>query len=169
MPNFYQNKESEVGVEELLQLKRCEKPKKEFWDKFDRELKTKQLQAIVHSRSSMKSFFLRFKTSWSLSLPLVGAAAFATAIMFNLDFFQFSQQQKTTDVYTMNTTTALFNEVEPSYVTGELPEVLDVQTRDYTQVASNHVLPSNHQSHVQFVASSLNGTRYLGASRTGFY
>lgn len=36
-----------VTVEQLLQVKRLEKPGREFWDGFERELQQKQLQALV--------------------------------------------------------------------------------------------------------------------------
>lgn len=36
-----------VTVEQLIQLKRLEKPGSKFWDRFDHELKQKQLQALM--------------------------------------------------------------------------------------------------------------------------
>lgn len=39
-----------VTIEALIQLKRAERPPAEFWDRFDRELRVKQLAAIVEKR-----------------------------------------------------------------------------------------------------------------------
>lgn len=39
-----------VTIEALIQLKRCERPAPEFWDRFDQELRAKQLAAIVEKR-----------------------------------------------------------------------------------------------------------------------
>ena len=47
------NQESKrpITVEDLIRLKRAERPPREFWDLFDRELRTKQLAALVGKRS----------------------------------------------------------------------------------------------------------------------
>jgi len=64
-----------VSLEDLLRLKRAEKPPAEFWRDFDRQLRAKQLAALVEKRpwwqelpSASLSFLNRFR------LPL-GAAA----------------------------------------------------------------------------------------------
>lgn len=44
------NQRSKVTVEELLQLKRAERPDVEFWTKFERELRQKQLTALLEKR-----------------------------------------------------------------------------------------------------------------------
>lgn len=48
MPDF-PNK-APVKIEDLLQLKRAERPSAEFWTKFEHELRQKQLTALVHKR-----------------------------------------------------------------------------------------------------------------------
>ena len=39
-----------VSLEDLLRLKRAERPPAEFWQDFDRQLRAKQLAALVQSR-----------------------------------------------------------------------------------------------------------------------
>jgi hypothetical protein len=39
-----------VALEDLLRLKRAERPPAEFWERFDRELRAKQLAALVNKR-----------------------------------------------------------------------------------------------------------------------
>ena len=43
-------KKTSVSLEDLLRVKRAEKPPEEFWSKFERELRMKQLAAIVEPR-----------------------------------------------------------------------------------------------------------------------
>lgn len=48
MPN--QNHRPPVTIEQLLRLKRAEQPTEEFWNRFERELRDKQLAALVEKR-----------------------------------------------------------------------------------------------------------------------
>jgi hypothetical protein len=69
-----------VTLEDLLRLKRAERPAAEFWDRFDRELRTKQLAALVERTPWWKrlpqlaSVFLR-------PLPLGAAAVLALSFV----------------------------------------------------------------------------------------
>ncbi len=45
------NQRPKVTVEDLLRLKRAERPDAEFWTKFERELRGKQLTALIEKRS----------------------------------------------------------------------------------------------------------------------
>lgn len=72
MPNS--NQRPKITVEDLLRLKRAERPAAEFWDKFERELRQKQLTALLEKRP------------WWQELPqLLGRRAYlpvgATAIL----------------------------------------------------------------------------------------
>jgi hypothetical protein len=44
------DKDSKVTLEDLLHLKRAERPSPEFWSKFEQELRQKQLTALVQKR-----------------------------------------------------------------------------------------------------------------------
>ncbi len=44
------NQHSKVTLEDLLRLKRAERPGPEFWANFEKELRQKQLTALVHKR-----------------------------------------------------------------------------------------------------------------------
>jgi hypothetical protein len=70
-----------VAVEDLLRLKRAERPAAEFWVQFDRELRAKQLAALVGKRPwwqrlSVRPLFVGF-ARWSL--PLGAGAALAVS------------------------------------------------------------------------------------------
>jgi len=60
MPNL--NQKPKISVEDLLRLKRAERPAVEFWDNFDRELRQKQLTALLEKRPwwhELPQFFAR--------------------------------------------------------------------------------------------------------------
>lgn len=63
-----------VTLEDLLRLKRAERPPTEFWNQFDRELRAKQLAAIVEPRPWWAPF-IRFGSRMARYQLPVGAAA----------------------------------------------------------------------------------------------
>lgn len=68
------NRKKPVSVEDLLQVKRAERPRAEFWADFERELRAKQLAAIVEPRPWW-SPFIRMGARVSRHQLPVGAAA----------------------------------------------------------------------------------------------
>jgi len=72
-----------VTLEDLLRLKRAERPPAEFWNEFDRELRTKQLAALLAKRPWWQAlpiggFFARLGHH---RIPLGAAAVFALAFL----------------------------------------------------------------------------------------
>ncbi len=74
-----------VTIEDLLRLKRAERPQAEFWHEFDRELRAKQLAALVGKRPWWQGFSLQpvFAGFARWSLP-VGASAALVVSFFAL-------------------------------------------------------------------------------------
>jgi len=71
-----QQQSGKVTLEDLLRLKRAERPPAEFWAEFDRTLHAKQLAAIVEKRPWWRrQYTWRGASRWSL--PLSAAAALA--------------------------------------------------------------------------------------------
>ena len=66
-----------VTLEDLLRLKRAERPPAEFWTQFDRELQAKQLAALVGKKRWWQSAARTFTRFSSLSLGATAALAFA--------------------------------------------------------------------------------------------
>jgi hypothetical protein len=66
-------------LETLLQLKRAERPAPEFWEKFDRELRQKQLAALVQERRWWQRLNLGLPR-WAYA-PAGAAAALALSIV----------------------------------------------------------------------------------------
>jgi len=67
-------KKTTVTLEDLLRVKRAERPPPEFWAQFERELRTKQLAAIVEPRPWWAPL-IRFGTRAARYQLPVGAAA----------------------------------------------------------------------------------------------
>ncbi len=49
MPEIRENGKTRVTLEQLLALKRAEKPRREFWDEFDQEFQRRRLAALVNT------------------------------------------------------------------------------------------------------------------------
>ncbi len=76
-------KQRPVSVEDLLRLKRAERPPVEFWNQFERELRAKQLAALVEKRPWWREVSLAHV--WSglrrYHLPLGAAAILAVTVV----------------------------------------------------------------------------------------
>jgi hypothetical protein len=66
-----------ITVEDLLRLKRAERPPGEFWAKFDSEMRAKQLSAIVSRRPWWDGISRGFVAVRRLQVPVGAAAALA--------------------------------------------------------------------------------------------
>lgn len=70
---------SKITVEDLLRLKRAERPDAEFWSKFEVELRQKQLAALVERRPWWQSLPLRL--SRRVYLPVGATAVLAFTVV----------------------------------------------------------------------------------------
>lgn len=68
-------------LDQLLRLKRYEKPSADFWNKFDSELKRKTLRSIVKKESRIKRAFRSF--SFFFKNPIISLST-ATLFVFSL-------------------------------------------------------------------------------------
>lgn len=75
-----------VTLEDLLQLKRAERPSAEFWTRFDRELRAKQLAAIVEKRPWWSAVPRAFAGLSRFHLPLGATAVLALTIVSVREF-----------------------------------------------------------------------------------
>jgi hypothetical protein len=71
-----------VTVEDLLQLKRAERPAPEFWIAFERDLRAKQLAALVEKRPWWQSLPRAFAGFFRYHLP-IGATAIVALTFFS--------------------------------------------------------------------------------------
>jgi hypothetical protein len=72
-----------VTLEHLLQLKRAERPSAEFWSQYERELRAKQLAALVEKRPWWRTVSLTglFGSFRRYHLPLGGVAVLAVTVL----------------------------------------------------------------------------------------
>lgn len=75
-----------VTVEDLLRLKRAERPPAEFWDRFDRELRAKQLAALVEKRPWWQTMPRVFAGWRRYHLPLGATAVLAVTFLSLRDY-----------------------------------------------------------------------------------
>ncbi len=72
-----QNSERKITVEDLLRLKRAERPKAEFWATFEAEIRSKQLSAIVNKRPWWHGLSQAAAVVSRYQMPFGAAAALA--------------------------------------------------------------------------------------------
>lgn len=70
-----------VSLEDLIRLKRAERPPAEFWEQFDRELRAKQLAALVEKRPWWQTRPRLFVGWRRLHLPLGATAVLAITFL----------------------------------------------------------------------------------------
>lgn len=80
MADSEQSNHKEVKVEDLLRLKRAERPNEDFWNTFDRELHQRMLQTLV-KKDPWYVQLLRGATGRIAQTVTVGAAAAFLAMM----------------------------------------------------------------------------------------
>ncbi len=91
------NTVQKISLESLLLLKREEKPSKEFWDKFDRELRQKTLQALVHPEPWYADCYHFLKTHLQMVLPIAVASVFTiTFAIYHYGWFTTNETEQTT-------------------------------------------------------------------------
>ena len=70
-----------VTLEDLLHLKRSERPKPEFWAEFERDFRQKQLAALVVRKSWWRGFIAAHRRIGRLGVPLGAAAILGLAFL----------------------------------------------------------------------------------------
>ncbi|MSU70225.1 MAG: hypothetical protein EXS39_05530 [Opitutaceae bacterium] len=70
-----------ISIEDLLRVKRAERPPAEFWVRFERELRAKQLAAIMEKHAWWHAFPRAFARVSRLHLPLGATAVLAVTVL----------------------------------------------------------------------------------------
>jgi hypothetical protein len=78
---MHQEHKRPVNLEDLLRLKRAERPPAEFWSQFDRELRAKQLAALVEKRPWWRTLPHAFGGLARYHLPLGATAVLAITVL----------------------------------------------------------------------------------------
>lgn len=93
MAESTQQPEFKITLEDILRLKRREKPSAEFWDRFDRELRQKTLRALVDEEPWHRRWLRPLLGQWRIAMPLAAAAVFAMVFSIFQDGITFSGPQ----------------------------------------------------------------------------
>lgn len=80
-PEAKKSEKRQVTLEDLLRLKRAERPAPEFWSRFEQELRAKQLAAIVAKRPWWRTFPELFAGKRRYHLPLGATAVLAVTFL----------------------------------------------------------------------------------------
>jgi hypothetical protein len=126
----------EERLSHLIQLKRQEKPDEEFWLKFDEEIRSKQLAALVRTQSWYERV-----GKLSILIARKSAAAAATASILALGIFTVSE----TDYFTGEQTTNSLSQTEPM-----LPTADDASAIDQPIFVVNDLHPQAEANEVDF-------------------
>lgn len=129
-----------INLESLLLLKREEKPSKEFWDDFDRDLRQKTLQALVHQEPWYVNYWQFIKMNLYAMISLSAATIFTLAFAIH-HYGWFT-----------------FNDNKNSYITevSAVPSILEIKPPyiDSTALALAKNDPEK-QSHAFFVIDNM--------------
>jgi len=130
------SRKDDERLTQLIQLKRQERPDEAFWDKFDEEMRSKQLAALVRTQSW-------YERAGKLSILIArkSAAVTATASILALGVFTVSQ----TDYFTGGQTTTSLTQTEPMH-----PAVDDASAIDQPIFVVNDLHPQAEANEVDF-------------------
>ncbi len=171
-----------VSVEDLLQLKRHERPSPEFWNQFDRQLREKQLRALVKREPWYVRWVAAVSTRLNPAVPVTAAAVMVMAM-----FLPEQRQQADATTYATGSSAvasrrATYGETFQSaqseqsglpqdaatlYARQELAMPV-VNTPSYTKVPAAETM-SLSADNVRFVSSSLDTESYAARSNGHVY
>lgn len=174
-----------VTLEDLLKLKRHERPDPAYWERFERELHEKTLRSLVKTRPASPSSLWALLSRWHPALPLTSAAAFVLLLAFNHGVLPIPGSHTSTEPATLArsepaaTTVVASHTPEPqqtarqelitgapSYVVSAISSRNEAEgDQRFTQVAASKVLAPAHRPEVQFVSGAM--TSHFGVSLPG--
>lgn len=93
MPDLLPRKSTKVALEDLLRLKNAERPPAGFWTEFERELRQKQLAALVVRKSWWHSATAAFNGTGRLQVT-AGAAAALVLTFVSFHYYQTGDESR---------------------------------------------------------------------------
>lgn len=168
-----------ISIDDLLRLKRAERPPESFWGEFERNLRAKQLAAIIEPRPWWAPLIRIGARFTRYQLP-VGAAAILTVSFLTV------REYRTADFspsYGPDTTASLTVRAEPSQAMesahaqtasapvaiSEMPVTSGIVAAAALPVRSIEVDPMPAQSSAKVAASDGAGSTRLSSSPSGRY
>lgn len=164
MDNQNRNSEKKVTLEDLLKLKKAEKPDDIFWESFDKQLKEKTLQTLVckPSLSSRISHISHAVLAHLKPAIPVGALALLTIGLFTYSqrptHLQFSQPPQVAvanpSLSTSDTSFANFSSAKKHFVKNNIA----TDAHDARHYANKLVDPLASSSGVRYLAGSISSS-----------
>ncbi len=169
MPEKESTPRPRVTVENLLELKRSEKPDQAFWERFDRELHQKSWQVLAKPAPWPVRFLKSFGSRLIPALPLTAAATFVVAMALDHSPSFFQGDSTVVTEYAFATPVSATPSVpmagmaedfapqsghETTFVVGQF-ENQSTQGSNVTLVAATRPMPANTSQHVRYVDGSM--------------
>jgi hypothetical protein len=123
-------------LEDLLRLKRAERPPSEFWGEFERQLRQKQLAALVEKKSWWHEFAVAYGRIGRVRLPLAATAVLVLTFLWVRYYTQPGDDLRLTAVgspaHPAAVLTAVPSDEDAKPVSVPAPVVLDRQSAGQT-------------------------------------
>lgn len=150
MDNLDKNSEKRLALEDLLKIKKHEKPDEAFWEKFDQQLHEKTLKKLVYK----PSLFSRLSYLFTISLkPALSVGALALFVLTMQPTFY-------------SRTASIIAQKVPS--THQIDVLADFSSAKRNYIKNNIVIESSSDCHYASdlisPVSSSNGVRYLAGN-----
>ncbi|MGH8021360.1 MAG: hypothetical protein ACREIA_24390 [Opitutaceae bacterium] len=133
MPEIREHGKSRITLEQLLALKRSEKPRQEFWEEFDQEFQRRRLAALVNSVPWYISAGRILTRVTRVAAPL---SAVAAALVFGV--FSLANRNRSNDE-AQSPRVAVNDEAPPP---------------SYTLLEEEYILPARHIEHTSIIAEA---------------
>lgn len=171
-------KTEKVSLEDLLRVKRHERPNDADWERFDRELRAKPWQGLVSPPSAWRAWSVRLWDSFRPALPLGAAAAMALGLFVRPEFLAQSEQgtvpspttasprlaDKAAPVSALPEPSAsLAMDADPHYVVGSF-SASDVSSDAFTRVAATHYMPATQSDQLHYAYNTINRASHQSLS-----
>ncbi len=166
--NHERRSQPQVTLEDLLRIKRAERPPAEFWSQFDRDMRVKQLAAIVEPRPWWAPLIRVGSRVSRYQLP-VGATAILALTLVTVSEYRLPQNEATfvpagaqttldampgpalsapvaANVYDQSAADAAVAETADASAVTEQPRTLDALPGQITQVVSQSLGAENIES-----------------------
>lgn len=184
-----------LQLEDLLRLKRCEKPDEQFWDTFEQRFEAKRWQALQRSDAREEAVGGRWNFVNGMRMTLAGAVAAAFVFGLVAMPFHFQAESRSANVVAVHDYEAVVPSKAPILqisATGEADviiadgseahagnadyviDVINLATaapvNNFERVMETQVFRTAYDSSSEFVADSLNlaAGGYAGGSRNFF-
>lgn len=158
MNNFDKNPEKCLTIEDLLKIKRHEKPDAIFWEKFDNQLREKTLEKLVYRPSIITRISNLFTVSLRPALS-VGALAILTIIAQPIFYSRTAAIVVEKNPSAHQTGLIDFASVKRNYIKNNIV----VESGDDCNYANAHISPVSSSKGVRYLAGNLASVNFGNA------